>query len=343
MYKEIWFDSDLAISSATKYPSTDTPIFYFPEGFKGATRIKVLEAIIPKTWQDVIEETAIDPSSVDNPGDWTNGFTYFYAPHGHQQYRVIFYNPTNPALKFNWFFPGNLHTTQDLVDYFNNDVFNGAAPLFPQFRNGINTLTGGTNMATNSLVSIDANGRLFWQIYLVSTPGGGLGVPYIAMKFFPTTPPGTKLPFLAKIMGLNAFQTSFGSAYFDGTGVVNELVSAVFPINNPFNYLTIQSNAIGANFQCSPNSFNDSNVYGYYVQDGKQSVVAEIPSTEAMGQTTVYKDPNPDRKFTVVQDFVGQLDFFVSLGPYINDPLNFNGASFKLKVAFETLEDINAV
>lgn len=55
--------------------------------------------------------------------------------------------------------------------------------------------------------------------------------------------------------------------------------------------------------------------------------------TQTYGGITFWQDPNPDRWYTVNDyNLTGKLDFFISSSFDINTPLDFNGASFSIKL-----------
>ena len=62
--------------------------------------------------------------------------------------------------------------------------------------------------------------------------------------------------------------------------------------------------------------------------------LTKVPlSTRTFGENTNWQDPNPDRWYTLNNyNLTGKLDFFISSSFDINTPLNFNGATFSIKL-----------
>jgi hypothetical protein len=333
MYKEVWFDSELSLKSSTLYPNTDTPVFEFPKGFEGATKIKVIEAIIPKTWNNTF--SASNLSIVNNtPVDWQTPIDLVpqYAPHGHQAWRITFQYVNITTRTFYINIPHGAGTTQQIVNYISGTVFGTG---FAAFKAQMDPILSPRTL-TSAAISINADGLVEWNFVTTAFPGGVQTAFHIRPDFSTTSFPSTVYGenHLWRALGLKPGKNSFRT-----TTTTHRLVSTYLPTDTPFDYLTIQSSAIGENFSSTPNVFSTPDqVYNYNLNTDFRNCLCHVPSIEPYKGITYYRDANPDSKFTVVNNFQGQLDLFVTLGPFINDPLNFNGSSFKVKIAFESIE-----
>jgi len=316
-YIELVLDSAVANSSSTKYLKTDTPIFNLDTPLKNVKSIKVIEAIIPQTWYNYTRPLVF---SGGVPVDAIVDGVQQFAPHGHQIWRLKLYNPSNSNVAYINFNEGGYSTAQ-LAIYL-NDYFN-----LPSFPATFLALTGET--LTTASVTYNPGAETISFRFTHSPNGIGPIMLGISVEDFTSGEYG--LPYVAHVLGLrnilNPFMTTLGTTTF----------TTQFCNANPFNFVSIRSRSIGTQFDVISNSNITPNTYDFQLQNISETL-AVIPLSGNFGSITNWQDPDPYRKFMGVEK-LDKIDLYLTLGPYILEPLNLNQASFQVKFGIETFEE----
>ena len=325
MYKELWYDSITATQSATKYPATDTPLFYFDSSIRRIKSAKILEVILPQSYYSFVPYPQTFTGT--KPADTIiNGETIF-APRGHQIWKLEAYNPSN-SNKFDILVPVGGGSAQELVAYFTNVTFNPLVGL-PAFKVAFLAMTGvALNTAT---VTFNAGPETLTWSFATATDVG-LNTAAIFGIRFQEQPAGFGLPYAAYSLGFPKFSNPFVNKNF------NIVYTSKFCNANPYNYITLQSESLGTFFSINPNSNSEANVFGYNVKSVTNALTV-IPLTSNYTSVATWEDPNPSSQFTDIKATIDRMDFYLTLGPYINEPLDLNGQSFQVKIAIETEDD----
>lgn len=325
MYKELWFDSATATSSSSKYLKTDTPLFYFDSSLTRVLSAKVLEVIIPQTYYNFVPYPTTLKSGVPVDTVRSNGTTE-YAPHGHQAWKLIGYNTQNSnTMVIN--IPTGGGSAAEFVAFMTTKFFGTA---FGTFATAFNTCTGLT--ATSASVVYNSGAEtLDWTINITTNVGT---TPRFGIKFVNSSL-GYGLPFEAKSLGFEAAENPFTS---NGTQLK---FTSGFCNANPYSYMTLHSKALGSFFNINPNSNVEPNVYNYAEQSIGDSV-SIIPLDGNYRSVVTWRDPDPDNKFTEIKSVIEKVDFYLTLGPYTNEPVNLNGQCFQVKMGLEFDDDVSS-
>lgn len=327
MYRELWFDSATTESSSTKYSALNTPIFYFNAPIQGLVSAKILEVIMPQSFYNFVDYPKA--FSGDIPIDTIIDGVKYFAPYGHQVWRLQAYNPQN-SNTMDLKVPAGSGSALEFVEYTNTVTF---GTDFATFQAAFNAMTGLTCVSATVVYNIGPE-TVSWVIN-VSTNVGFNTPPVFGIQF-PEQISKKGRTFAASSLGFPAALNAFKN---DGFALT---FTSSFCNANPFNYVTLHSDTLGSFFSINPNTSITENVYNYTVQD-ETNALAIMPLNSNYTSVNIWQDPNPGSKFSEMIKTVDRLDFYFSIGPYTKAPLDFNMQSFQVKVAIETEEkmDVN--
>lgn len=325
MYHELWFDSATTESSSTKFSALNTPVFYFNKAIQGLKSAKVLEIIVPQSFYNFVDYPKA--FSGGNPVDTVvNGVKYF-APQGHQAWRLEVYNPQTNA-SFDMKLPAGSGSAIEFTTYTNETTF---GTDFATFQTAFTTLTG---LVCTSAAVVYNPGPETIKWYINVSADVGLDTPPVFGIRFSEQLTKAGRTFAAYSLGFPLALNPFRNENFSLT------FTSSFCNANPFNYICLQSKTLGPFFAVNPNSGVVENVYKYNIQN-TSNTLAMMPLTSNYTSVNVWTDPNPGYRFTEMIKSVDRLDFYLTLGPYHEAPIDLNKQSFQVKIAIETEESVD--
>jgi hypothetical protein len=299
---EYTLDSAMARGAGSSSASyLDWPLFDMGNRGKYVHGIKVIEATIPKTWDNWV-------TSVEN-GDGDGG-TIIFQDGASNEYSVVI--------------DAGRYTKATFITTVNLKLSEAAFIAFLVLRFG-----AGTPVVT---LNYDETLQKFF-IDFDDTGGAGNFDPMRVFMFYEDQPSNF-------FLGLNDTFKTYSENVIAGTPDHNitYMPKRAYAEISP-SYLQINSDELGSTVKVynpmAPDPVTGTNGLNAVIGGNGEasSAIATITTTSNESKTLIWQDPQPSKVFTMFNEqFITKLDLYLTLGPF-NGFLSLNGAPWMCKIA----------